>query len=133
MSEWIDYTLHTDRDLPEGERRRVEVKELTVRDSLILGKSRDQLAHYVASHVDKDLRDDVAELEYGHLVNIAKIMLGSRNYRGFEGGEEQTPLEAFLNAKPGVGLSPPWMADVLAAIFDANELSEDEEKNSATP
>lgn len=126
---WKRYTLQADRDLPEDEQRTVEVKDLSIRDSLVLG-DKNGLAMFVADQVDdKDIKEGLLKLEYGVHYMIAKLVLGSRNYRGFRGGDVQTAIEAFLNGRPLQGLAPEWAADVEIAIWDAADLSEDEVKN----
>ena len=141
MEPWIDYTLHADRDKPADQQQRLEIKELSVKDSLMLGWDHPQLVHAVIKDAPEDVKDDLSKFDPKYLIMLATLMLGSRNYRGFRRSQdsladkdaEQTALQAFLNAKPAAGIMPIWFNEVEQAIYLASKLSEEEEKNSDTP
>lgn len=114
--------------LPEG---RCQVKSLTTRDLLILQKSREHKVQFLQGHTDDaDLKAALPELSDQYLNILSHLVLGSEDYCGVDGGDNQRPLDAWIaNEKPDAEGAPYWFVPVYMAIRDDGYLSEDEAKN----
>ena len=129
---WTRYTIPDYQEEPDKECS-VEVKELTVLESEPL-TNQDKLDAFLMQATDDDQRREfLLGMSHGYKIMLCKLMLASRSYQGFNGGDDQTALDAFLNGRPVKGLYPAWVAEVEAAIFYANRISEEEAKNSEGP
>lgn len=125
MNEWSNYILKDDPS------RSLQIKNLKVRDVLLLGStSADQLSYLQSQTTEQAVKEDLSKLRSDIIPVLVKLCLGTRDYKGFNGvNTAQTSLEAFLGGDPVIAnFWPEWVDEVLAAVPSTNT-TEDEEKN----
>ena len=105
---------------------------MTVGDLLLLQSGAASIAAEINKHVsDKERQQQINGMQYGYLSKLALLILATRNWQNFRGGPEQTPVEAYFNAKPEPSLAflPEWIFEVTEAITNDSQLDEGEEGN----
>ena len=132
MDSWRKHILESDLDKPSSQQRTVEIKAMTVGDSLRLGGHDGTLIEYLQALCDDPThKKHIADLRPEVLRTFAQLCMGSRNYIGFNGcPDPQKPLDTLLSSPPAIqGVYPLWSGEVLAEIGREQTAHEDEEKN----